>query len=58
MRKITRVSTVAIVAAALMSMTLSGCTSGGPEKAYSFKHSIFGDDLEPLSPDQVVSEGR
>ena len=56
MRKITRDFTVAIVAGTLTSMPLSGCTSGGPEKPYSFKHSIFGDDLVPLSPDVVVSE--
>jgi hypothetical protein len=56
MRKITRVSTVAIVAATLTGMTLSGCTTAVPEQPYSFKHSIFGDPLVPLSPDREVSE--
>lgn len=55
MRKITRVSTVAVVAATLMSMTLGGCTTV-PEKPYSFKHSIFGDELVPLTPDKAVAE--
>lgn len=58
MRKNTRVFTMAIVLATLMGVTLGGCTTGGLEKPYAFKHSIFGDDLVPLTPDQVTSEGR
>jgi hypothetical protein len=56
MRKSTRVPTVALVAAVLMCLTLSGCAADTPAKPYSFKHSINGDDLVPLTADQLSQD--
>lgn len=55
MRKNTRVSTVLVVAGTLMSLAIGGCTTI-PETPYSFKHSIYGDPLVPLTPDTAVTE--
>jgi hypothetical protein len=52
MRKNTRVSSAVVAAAALMGLMLTGCATSVPESPYGFKHSIFGDELVPLSPDK------
>jgi hypothetical protein len=39
-----------------MSLTLSGCAADAPAKPYSFKHSIFGDELVPLTADPLSQD--
>ncbi len=44
------------MAALVLGVALSGCAEI-PEKPYSFKHSINGEDPVPMTPDKVTEVG-
>jgi hypothetical protein len=49
-----RLSARTVVAALVLGVTLSGCAAEIPDKPYAFKHSIFGEDPVPMTPDKMT----